>query len=245
MSTGPGLGRGLVRLALVLALAGGLAWFAWREVRAPVRAAVRDYLSFRRVEHYEDVLRVAALESRVDPCLLAAVMISESGGRPGVRSSAGALGLFQLTPVSARWRAQELGLPEPTPEQLLEDALLNARLGADNLAWLLRTYDGDVERALCAYNAGARRMKELSDAEGGWERWRDARQRAGNSSILAYAHRVLHYRDELRERGFFPEFYAPEPPVELPAEAPASTPDGALGTEPIPPSAAPAVGSSG
>jgi len=75
---------------------------------------------------------------------------------------------------------------------------------------LLETYDGDVERALCAYNAGARRMKEISDAEGGWERWRDARERAGNSGILAYAHRVLHYRDELRGRGYFPEFYAPD-----------------------------------
>lgn len=203
--------RGAKRLAVVLVLAAALAWVGWGEVRAPVRAAVRDYLSYRRVEHYEDVLRVAALESGVDPCLLAAVMISESSGNKGARSSAGALGLFQLTLVSARWRAQELGLQEPDEKALLEDALLNARLGADNMAWLLRTYDGDVERALCAYNAGARRMKEIGDAAGGWERWRDQRLLSGNSSILTYAHRVLHYRDELRERGFFAEFYQPEP----------------------------------
>jgi soluble lytic murein transglycosylase len=196
------------RVALALVLACGLAWAAWREVERPVRAAVRDYLSFRRVERYEDVLRVAALESGVDPCLLAAVMVCESGGRLGARSGKGALGLFQLTLVSARWRAQELGLEEPSEEELLVDPLLNARLGADNLAWLLRTYDGDVERALCAYNAGARRMKELSDAAGGWQRWRDERERSGSSSILAYAHRVLHYRDELRARGFFAEFEA-------------------------------------
>lgn len=202
-------GRVHARLVLALLVGAGLAWVAWREYGAPVRAAVRDYLSYRRVEHYEDVLRVAAVESGVDPCLLAAVMIAESGGRPGVRSKAGALGLFQLSMVSARWRAQELGLPEPTEADLLEDPLLNTRLGADNLAWLLRTYDGDVERALCAYNAGARRLKELADAAGGWQRWRDERELAGNSAILAYSHRVLHYRDELHERGFFPEFYAP------------------------------------
>lgn len=212
----------LVPGVLLLAAAGGLGWMAWREVGPPVRAAVRDYLSFRRVEAYEDVLRLAALESGVDPCLLAAVMIAESGGRPGVRSRAGALGLFQLTLVSARWRAQELGLPEPSEEDLLTDPLLNARLGADNLAWLLDTYDGDVERALCAYNAGARRMKEITEAAGGWERWRDERTRSGSSAILAYAHRVLHYRDELFARGFFAEFAVPEPaePPALP-ETPA------------------------
>lgn len=220
-----GSGRTLARLALILGLAGGLAWLAWSEYEQPVRAAVRDYLSYQRVERYEDVLRVAALESEVDPCLLAALMITESSGRIGARSSKGALGLFQLTMVSARWRAAELGLPEPTEEQLLSDPLLNARLGADNLAWLLDTYDGDVERALCAYNAGARRLKEISEAAGGWERWRDERQRTGSSAILGYAHRVLHYRDELFARGFFPEFYAP-PAEEAP---PPAEPDGGSG----------------
>jgi soluble lytic murein transglycosylase len=213
----------LARLALVLGAGALVATFLWDKVRSPVRAAVRDYLSFLRVETYEDVLRVAALESRVDPCLLAAVMIVESGGRVAARSSAGALGLFQLTLTSARWRAAELGLPEPSEAELLSDPLLNARLGADNLAWLLGTYDGDVERALCAYYAGARRMKELTDAAGGWERWREERLRRGSSSILAYAHRVLHYRDELFARGFFAEFYAPEAP-EVPSPAGDSRP---------------------
>lgn len=219
--------RALARLLAVFALAGAVALAVWREYEAPVRAAVRDYLSLRRVEQLEDVLRVAALESDVDPCLLAALMITESGGRVDARSSQNALGLFQLTLTSAKWRAQVLGLPEPSEAELLGDPLLNARLGADNLAWLLETYDGDVERALCAYNAGARRMKELGDALGGWQRWKDTHERAGDSAILAYAHRVQHYRDWLRERGFFPEFYPvpPAPPAEGAAaqSAPAAT----------------------
>jgi soluble lytic murein transglycosylase len=200
----------VLRSAFALTLLGGVGWVVWREYEAPVRAAVRDYLSLRRVERYEDVLRVAALESGIEPCLLAALMVVESSGRVGARSSAGALGLFQLTLTSARWRAQVLGLPEPSEEELLSDPLLNARLGADNLAWLVATYDGNVERALCAYNAGARRLKQLTEAAGGWEAWRSERERTGNSEILAYAHRVLHYRDEIRRRGFFPEFYRPD-----------------------------------
>jgi len=218
----------LGRLALAVVLLTGLLWAAWSEYEEPVRAAVRDYLSYQRVEHYEDVLRVAALESEVDPCLLAALMIVESGGRIDVRSAKGAMGLFQLTLVSARWRAQELGLSEPSEDDLLGDPLLNARLGADNLAWLLRTYGGDVERALCAYNAGARRLKELVDAAGGWEKWREARERAGTSTVLAYAHRVLHYRDELRARGFFEEFYEP-----LPEESTLPGAPGPAGIDPL------------
>lgn len=214
----------LASLALVLALVAGLSWVAWREYEVPVRAAMRDYLSFRRVEKYEDVLRVAALESKVDPCLLAAVMVAESSGRVEARSSKGAYGLFQLTLTSARWRASELGLPAPNEAELLSDPLLSARLGADNLAWLLDTYDGDVERALCAYNAGARRMKELADAAGGWARWRDERTRSGTSAILAYAHKVLHYRDELHERGFFAEFYGPNADEALSGGKPEAAP---------------------
>jgi soluble lytic murein transglycosylase len=201
----------LTRFLWVLPLLFGGGFLAWRFYREPLRAFARDYLSFRSVDRYEDVLRVAALESDVDPCLLAAVMIAESSGRVGARSSANALGLFQLTLTSARWRAELRGMPEPSEEALLSDPLLNARLGADHLRWLLDTYDGDVERALCAYNCGPRRLKELNAAAGGWESWRDERTRSGTSQILAYAHRVLHYRDELFARGFFPEFYRPEP----------------------------------
>ena len=134
-------------------------------------------------------------------------MIAESSGRVGARSKQDALGLFQPTLTSARWRAEVLGVPPPTEEQLLSDALLSARLGANNLAWLLDTFAGDVERALCAYNAGARRLKEVSDAAGGWELWRAEHERAGDSKLLVYAHRILRLRDELRSRGFFPEFY--------------------------------------
>lgn len=206
--------RIVIRSGLVLLVLGAAFTFAWREYgafRGPLRAAARDYLAHRRVEKHADVLRAASKESGVDPYLLGALMIVESSGRVGARSSQDAFGLFQLKLVSAQWRAQELGLPPPSEEDLLTDPLLNARLGADNLAWLLETYDGDVVRALCAYNAGARRLKEIVDAEGGWEKWNARHERAGDSRILAYAHRVLSYRDELVERGTFGPIFLPEP----------------------------------
>lgn len=201
--------RTFVRLLLVGLVLTGVGELAWRRYREPVRAAVRDYLALRRVERHRDALLFASRESGVDPCLLAGLMVAESGGRLGARSRVDALGLFQLTMVSARWRAQVLGLPEPDEASLLSDATLNARLGADNLAWLLDTYDGNVARALCAYNTGARRLKQLTDEAGGWEAWWAEREASGASSLVAYVGRVLAMRDEVHSSGIFSDVEAP------------------------------------
>jgi len=192
-----------VLLLAVLGVAGLLAWRSYATLEEPIREVARDYLALRRVQRHHDVLRAAGEESGVDPHLLAALMVCESSGRVDAVSKAGALGLFQLSTVTAEWRAENLGLEKPTREQLLSDALLNARLGADNLAWLLRTFDGDELRALCAYNAGARKLKRLTDAEGGWEAWRAKGEESGRSEILAYAERVLRMRDDFLRRGLF------------------------------------------
>jgi len=200
--------RPVVLLVVVVGVGAvtALAWrIAPRRYTQPVEAAVRDHLSYRRVIRYHEELRLASEESGVDPYLLSAIMVSESSGRLGAVSSKGAMGLFQLSRTTATWRAEGLGLPVPTDEQLLSDPLLNARLGADNVAWLLDTFDGDVVRAMCAYNAGARRMKELAADEGGWEAWLATHERAGDSDILKHAFKIVRYRDEFRDRGLFEE----------------------------------------
>lgn len=192
-------------LLVVTAFAVGGAWVVYGEYREPIRAAARDFLTLRRVHKFHDVLLQAARESGVDPYLLAGIMVAESSGRVDAVSHRDALGLFQLTQVTADWRAKELGLEPPTREALLSDPLLNARLGADNVAWLLDTYEGDTLRALCAYNAGARKLKRLTDAAGGWEAWRTEGERSGRSAILRYAHKVLRIADEYRATGMFDE----------------------------------------
>ncbi|MEW6073374.1 MAG: transglycosylase SLT domain-containing protein [Planctomycetota bacterium] len=190
--------RLLVLGALLLAVVAGLL-----AVGAPARleAVVRSYLAEERVRRWRAELLFAAEESGVDPYLLAALMLRESSGRVDARSPKGALGLFQLRPITYEWRARELGLPPPTEEELLRDGLLNARLGANNLRWLLDTFDGDAERALVAYNLGTRRLKELCDAAGGWEAWRVARLEAGDSNLLAFAARILAMQEQLRAKG--------------------------------------------
>ena len=191
-----------MRAVFLILLAGGIAFVARDHWTEAIRAA-RNYSGYRRVEGHREVIAAAARESIVDPYLLAGLMMAESSGRVSVRSNKGALGLFQLMPTTAGERARVLGLPEPTEEELLSDPLLNARLGADYLSWLLDRNGGDVERALVAYNAGPARLDRWIDEAGGWEAWRDERRAAGNSDVLAYVDKVRRYTDRFRSKALF------------------------------------------
>jgi len=88
-------------------------------------------------------LNDAAARADLSPDLVEAVAWAESRLRPGVVSSAGAVGEMQLMPGAAR----ELGV-NPL------DSRQNLAGGALYLGGLLKRYDGDMVRALAAYNAG-------------------------------------------------------------------------------------------
>jgi hypothetical protein len=92
--------------------------------------------------------RSIAQEEGVDPDLFERLVQQESGFRPAVVSSAGAIGLAQLMPGTAR----ELGVDPLDPEQ-------NLRGGARYLRQQMDTF-GDTRLALAAYNAGPGRVRE-------------------------------------------------------------------------------------
>lgn len=85
---------------------------------------------------------------RLDPFLVAALIRQESGFNPRARSPAGAVGLMQLMPATARVMERRVGRGALlTPEA-------NIRIGVKYLSSLLRRYDRDMELSLAAYNAG-------------------------------------------------------------------------------------------
>ncbi len=193
-----------LRLFLLLGVGAGIWLLATNQWRGVVQAA-KEYPAMRRVESHKEVILEASRESRVDPYLLAGIMFAESSGRVSVKSKVGACGLFQLRLPTARERARVLGLAEPDEDDLLTDALLNARLGADYFAWLLDRNGNDVERALIAYNTGPTRLARWAKEAGGYEEWLRERRDAGNSDVLAYADKVQRFRERFRERGLFVE----------------------------------------
>jgi len=97
---------------------------------------------------YADLFTAAGRRYGVDPALLSAVAKNESSYRPDAVSHAGARGLMQLMPATARG----LGVDAFDPKQAVDGA---ARL----LSGYLGDYDGDVRLALAAYNAGPGAVK--------------------------------------------------------------------------------------
>jgi soluble lytic murein transglycosylase-like protein len=86
----------------------------------------------------------AAEREGLDPRFVHAVIQQESKYDTHARSHAGARGLMQMMPATAR----RFGLKNP------ENAAANVAAGTKYLAWLLKRFDGDVRLALAGYNAG-------------------------------------------------------------------------------------------
>ena len=90
------------------------------------------------------LIDATARDYRMDPALIRAVVKAESDYNPRAISSAGALGLMQLMPGTAR----DLDVKNPfDPEQ-------NVRGGVQYLRYLLDRFEGSVPLAVAAYHAG-------------------------------------------------------------------------------------------
>ncbi len=93
-----------------------------------------------------------------EPALVLAMLRQESGFDPAAVSRAGALGLMQLMPATARNVARRLEMPYDK-QRLTNDHAYNLALGRGYIAELLDTYDGSYPLALAAYNAGEPRLR--------------------------------------------------------------------------------------
>ncbi len=102
-------------------------------------------------EHYkldrlDRIIFHAAVTHQVDPALIKAIILAESGFNPRAVSKRGAMGLMQLMPITVR----EFGLDD------VFDPAVNIEYGVRYFRKLLDRFDGDVKLALAAYNAGTK-----------------------------------------------------------------------------------------
>ena len=154
--------RRLALLAGVLVVAGvgallllPLGEKAVREVTLPLR--------------HEDIIRQQAKDKHLDAALIAGVIYAETKFRAR-RSSAGAEGLMQITPATARFIAHRSGGVAFRASDL-GDAQINIQYGAYYLRYLLDRYGDNESLALAAYNGG----------EGNVDHWVNAARQKGQA----------------------------------------------------------------
>lgn len=114
---------------------------------------------------YDDEVRAAVRITKLPPELVYAVIRQESLYRADAGSSAGALGLMQLLPSTARRAARRWGLKEPDRNDLLEPSV-NVPIGAAELRSLIDRFDDQVVLATAAYNAGPGAARRWLPASG-------------------------------------------------------------------------------
>jgi len=109
-----------------------------------------DWRTIKLHRSYDKLIRQAADTYALEPALIRAVIHAESGFNPKAVSRTGAVGLMQLMPDTAR----ELGVSNAlAPEQ-------NILGGSRYLAKMLKRFDGKLDQALAAYNAGATTVQD-------------------------------------------------------------------------------------
>src|SRR6476660_3262781 len=114
---------------------------------------------------HEDIIRQQARDKGLDPALVAAVIYQESKFADRT-SSAGARGLMQITPDTARFIAKNSGGVRFTLQDL-GTPQINIAYGTWYLRYLLDRYEGRTALAVAAYNAGMGHVDKWVTRAGG------------------------------------------------------------------------------
>ncbi|GAK59966.1 lytic transglycosylase, catalytic [Candidatus Vecturithrix granuli] len=102
---------------------------------------------------YWDLITRYAAQNTLDPFFVAGIIRQESAYNPRALSYANAMGLMQVIPSTAARVAKRLGLKQFTTAQLYEPET-NIAIGTAYIAEMLEKFEGNLFRAIAAYNAG-------------------------------------------------------------------------------------------
>lgn len=138
--------------AQAIRLAASWGWYDQAVSVATAQHVFNDY-SLLYPRPYDAEVNAAAHLAQLPPEIVYGVVRQESLYRIDAVSNAGARGLMQLQPGTARSTARYWKRPQPAITDLF-DPYINTALGAARLRMLLDRFDGQIPIALAGYNAG-------------------------------------------------------------------------------------------
>ncbi len=123
-------------------------------IMAAARATLWDDLNLRFPTPDAEIFSEQAEKRELDYPWVLAIARQESAFHPMARSSAGAMGLMQLMPATAKQAAKQAGIPYRRKSELFQPEM-NIALGTTHLSWLSRRFENSRILATAAYNAGS------------------------------------------------------------------------------------------
>ncbi len=145
-------------------LAHQLGWYD-RAIVTMAQAGYWDDLELRFPLAHQSLILENAKRQDISPAWAFAIIRQESAFTPDARSHAGAMGLMQIMPHTARQVARSMNLRTPRRNDLL-DITTNVRLGVSYLKKVRDKFNGNSVLATAAYNAGGYRVQTWLPEEG-------------------------------------------------------------------------------
>lgn len=130
-----------------------------RAIQTLAQAKYWDDLELRFPLTHQALVINQAQKQNINPAWAFAVIRQESAFTPDAKSHAGALGLMQLMPRTARQVARQLRIRMRSTQKALLNINTNVRLGVSYLKRVSDRYNGHPVLATAAYNAGGSRVK--------------------------------------------------------------------------------------
>jgi len=122
------------------------------------KSSHRDNLDLRFPRAYQDTVAYNARQLGINSAWVFSLIRQESAFMADAKSPAGAMGMMQLLPSTAKQVSRKIGLRYSGANSLLEPRR-NIRLGTAYLGELMKKFNGNIVLATAAYNAGPYRVK--------------------------------------------------------------------------------------
>ncbi|MGQ0443373.1 MAG: transglycosylase SLT domain-containing protein [Methylophilaceae bacterium] len=133
-------------------------WHDLAIITADKTTEMHDF-ALRYPTPYRDLMRPAASEQDIDEAWVYGITRQESRFMHYAKSSAGASGLMQLMPATAKWAAPRAGIDNYN-NTMIQELDTNIALGTYYLSHTLALMNGQTAMATAAYNAGPSRAKK-------------------------------------------------------------------------------------